>query len=148
MSALPAQPPQLTIGELSARSGVPASALRFYERQGLINSGRTTGNQRRYGRNVLRRVAFIRVSQRVGISLAAIRYALELLPNGHAPTATDWACISQHWQADLNDRIQKLENLRDRLSECIGCGCMSLSKCALANPDDVLAQEGPGAPRL
>jgi MerR family redox-sensitive transcriptional activator SoxR len=139
---------ELTVGELSARSGVSGSALRFYEREGLIHSRRTGGNQRRYNREVLRRVAFIRVSQHIGIPLAAIRYALGMLPDDHAPSVEDWACISRHWEADLNARIAKLENIRDRLTECIGCGCMSLSKCALANPGDVLAEEGPGATRL
>ncbi|PLW71722.1 redox-sensitive transcriptional activator SoxR [Streptomyces sp. SCUT-3] len=148
MSHLSSSASELTVGELSKRSGVPASALRFYERQGLIHSRRTNGNQRRYSREVLRRVAFIRVSQRLGISLAAIRCALKLLPDGQAPTTEEWASISHYWQVDLNARIAKLEGLRDRLAECIGCGCMSLGTCELANPDDVAAKHGPGAFRL
>ncbi|MFF6782520.1 redox-sensitive transcriptional activator SoxR [Streptomyces sp. NPDC012510] len=133
---------------MSARSGVPASALRFYEREGLISSRRTVGNQRRFTRDTLRRVAFVRVSQAVGISLATVRHALGLLPEDRTPTREDWACISQYWREDLDARIRQLERLRDQLSECIGCGCMSISKCALANPEDVLADQGPGARRL
>ncbi|MCP3817862.1 redox-sensitive transcriptional activator SoxR [Streptomyces sp. A3M-1-3] len=140
--------PEITVGELSARSGVPASALRFYEREGLISSRRTAGNQRRYTRDTLRRVAFVRASQAVGIPLADVRHALGLLPEDRTPTREDWACISQHWHDDLDARIRQLERLRNQLSECIGCGCMSISKCALANPDDVLAEQGPGARRL
>ncbi|WP_455354487.1 redox-sensitive transcriptional activator SoxR [Streptomyces sp. SYSU K217416] len=148
MSETPSAVAELTVGELSARSGVPASALRFYEREGLISSRRTTGNQRRYTRDTLRRVAFVRASQAVGIPLATVRHALGLLPEDRTPTREDWACISQHWHADLDARIRQLERLRSQLSECIGCGCMSISKCALANPDDVLGEEGPGARRL
>ncbi|MFC7384461.1 redox-sensitive transcriptional activator SoxR [Sphaerisporangium rhizosphaerae] len=139
---------QLTVGELSERSGVPASALRFYERQGLIHSGRTAGNQRRYTRDTLRRVAFIRASQRVGIPLATIRDVLALLPEGRTPTRADWARVSQCWREDLNARIEQLERLRDRLADCIGCGCLSIDICALANPQDALGERGPGAHRL
>jgi MerR family redox-sensitive transcriptional activator SoxR len=148
MSERPSAVPELTVGEMSARSGVPASALRFYEREGLISSRRTVGNQRRFTRDTLRRVAFVRVSQAVGISLATVRHALGLLPEDRTPTREDWACISQYWREDLDARIRQLERLRDQLSECIGCGCMSISKCALANPEDVLADQGPGARRL
>lgn len=140
--------PDLTVGEVAARSGVQASALRYYEREGLIRSRRTSGNQRRYSRDVLRRVAFVRVSQRLGIPLATVRYALGLLPEDRTPTREDWACISRHWQEDLDSRIRQLERLRDQLDACIGCGCMSLSACALANPDDRLGAQGPGPRRL
>lgn len=139
---------ELTVGELAQRSGVPASALRFYEREGLIHSRRTAGNQRRYGRDTLRRVAFVRVSQRVGIPLAMIRDVLALLPEGRTPTREDWARVSLCWQAELNTRISQLEKLRDSLTDCIGCGCLSLDHCALANPRDTLGTHGPGPRRL
>lgn len=138
---------ELTPGELSARSGVAVSALHFYERQGLIQSRRTSGNQRRYARAMLRRVAFIRVSQRVGIPLAKIRAALETLPEGRTPGREEWETLSALWRADLDRRIEQLERLRDDLSGCIGCGCLSLDRCTLFNPDDLLGNEGPG-PRL
>jgi len=140
--------PDLTVGELSLRSGVPASALRFYEEEGLIRSRRTAGNQRRYCRDALRRVTFIRMSQRVGMPLSAIREVLALLPDDRTPTRVDWARISRCWQEDLNSRIRQMEQLRDQLDDCIGCGCMSLSKCRLANPGDRLGAEGPGPQRL
>ncbi|MQY16712.1 Redox-sensitive transcriptional activator SoxR [Streptomyces sp. RB5] len=137
---------EASIGELSDRSGVPRSALRFYERQGLISSRRTTGNQRRYSRDTLRRVAFIRASQRVGIPLAAIREALALLPEERTPTRADWARLSEGWRDELNDRIRHLERLRDNLTECVGCGCLSIDRCALANPEDRMGERyGPGA---
>ncbi|MEV7525559.1 redox-sensitive transcriptional activator SoxR [Streptomyces sp. NPDC091371] len=139
---------RLTVGELAARSGVPASTLRFYERRGLITSERTSGNQRRYARDALRRVTFIRMSQQLGIPLAEVKSVLGLLGEGRTPTAEDWARISHCWHDTLTDRIRRLEDLRDRLAGCIGCGCMSLSSCALANPGDALGQEGPGARRL
>ncbi|MFT2019462.1 redox-sensitive transcriptional activator SoxR [Streptomyces sp. 796.1] len=139
---------ELTVGELSERSGVPASALRFYERQGLIRSRRTSGNQRRFSRDTLRRVAFVRVSQRVGIPLATIRDVLGLLPEERTPDREDWARVSQCWQADLNTRIRQLEKLRDHLTDCIGCGCLSIDRCALANPYDQLGAEGNGPRRL
>lgn len=145
MSQIASDATELTVGELSKRSGVPASALRFYERDGLIHSRRTVGNQRRYTRDTLRRVAFIRVSQRVGIPLGTIRDVLRLLPEERTPTREDWAKISECWHADLTARIEQLTRLRDHLTDCIGCGCMSISACALANPDDVLGQQGPGA---
>src|ERR1700687_2344937 len=119
---------ELTPGEMAHRSGVAVSALHFYEREGLISSRRTSGNQRRYARDTLRRVAFIRASQRVGIPLATIRDILGLLPEGRAPTREDWARASQCWHADLTARIQQLEALRDSLTECIGCGCLSIDR--------------------
>jgi MerR family redox-sensitive transcriptional activator SoxR len=140
--------PALTVGELSRRSGVPASALRFYEDEGLIHSRRTAGNQRRYGRDTLRRVTFIRMSQRVGMPLSKIREVLALLPDDRTPTRADWARISRCWQDDLNARIRQMEQLRDQLDDCIGCGCMSLAKCRLANPGDRLGAEGSGPRRL
>ena len=138
----------LTIGELSARSGVAASALRYYERIGLIHSIRTGGNQRRYGRSELRRVAFIRIAQRVGVSLDDIAEALAGLPDSRTPTKADWARLSATWKAQLNERIALLERLRDRLSSCIGCGCLSLQRCTISNPGDELAAEGPGPRNL
>ncbi|MDT0267551.1 redox-sensitive transcriptional activator SoxR [Streptomyces sp. DSM 44915] len=139
---------ELTIGQLAERSGVATSALRFYEERGLISSRRTTGNQRRYHRETLRRVAFIRVSQNVGIPLDAIRAALGRLPEGRTPTPADWAEVSASWRADLDARIGQLVRLRDDLTECIGCGCLSLESCMLANPYDVCAREGAGPRRL
>ncbi len=137
----------LTIGELSARSGVSSSALHFYERNGLISSERTSGNQRRYRRDALRRVAFIRVSQRVGIPLKEIRAALDSLPEGRTPTKRDWAELSLLWRAELDARIAALEHLRRDLDGCIGCGCLSLKECTLQNPSDELGREGSGARR-
>jgi MerR family redox-sensitive transcriptional activator SoxR len=138
----------LTIGELAARSGVAPSALRFYEDKGLITSVRTTGNQRRYDRSQLRRVAFVRVAQQLGISLAEIGSALHELPEGRTPTKADWAQLSTRWRAQLDDRIRLLEKLRDSLTGCIGCGCLSLNACRLANPADALAATGDGPRRL
>ncbi len=140
--------PELTPSELSARSGVAVSALHFYEREGLIESRRTSGNQRRYHRDVLRRVAFVRVSQSLGISLARIREALDGLPQGKVATKADWARLSSQWRSDLDQRIDQLERLRDQLDGCIGCGCLSLKSCGLYNPDDQLGRSGPGARRL
>ncbi|MEV6109820.1 redox-sensitive transcriptional activator SoxR [Streptomyces sp. NPDC051940] len=137
---------EATIGELSERSGVPHSALRFYERQGLISSRRTSGNQRRYSRDTLRRVAFIRASQRVGMPLAEIREALALLPDERTPNRADWARLSEGWRDTLNDRIRHLERLRDNLTDCIGCGCLSIDVCGLANAADRMGERyGPGA---
>ncbi|MGE0218067.1 redox-sensitive transcriptional activator SoxR [Mycolicibacterium sp.] len=138
----------LSPGEMSARSGVAVSALHFYEREGLITSQRTGGNQRRYARETLRRVAFIRMSQRLGIPLSRIREALATLPTDRTPTTKDWARLSAGWREDLDERILHLQRLRDNLTGCIGCGCLSLKSCALANPGDVLADRGPGAARL
>lgn len=139
---------ELTPGDMAHRSGVAVSALHFYERQGLIVSRRTSGNQRRYPRDTLRRVAFIRMSQRLGIPLARIREALASLPDDRVPNSKDWAHLSAGWRQDLDDRIVHLQRLRDNLAGCIGCGCLSLKSCALSNPGDVLAGHGPGAARL
>jgi MerR family transcriptional regulator, redox-sensitive transcriptional activator SoxR len=135
---------ELTIGELAERSGVASSALRFYEREGLIHSRRTAGNQRRYHRTTLRRVAFIRASQSVGIPLALIAEVLGFLPKDAPPTMAFWQRASHCWQEELNQRIQKLEQLRDRFTRCIGCGCLSFAECGLVNRDDKLSAEGPG----
>jgi MerR family redox-sensitive transcriptional activator SoxR len=134
----------LTIGELAARSGVATSALRYYERLGLIRSTRTGGNQRRYERAELRRVAFIRVAAQVGVPLDEIAEALRSLPDSRTPTKADWAKLSAHWRGRLDEQIAVLERLRDRLTSCIGCGCLSLQRCALSNPRDLLAAKGPG----
>jgi MerR family redox-sensitive transcriptional activator SoxR len=135
---------ELSVGEVAARSGVAVSALHFYERRGLIASRRTSGNQRRYRRDVLRRVSFIRVSQRVGIPLARIAEALDTLPADRAPNVRDWERLSTAWRTDLDARIAQLERLRDDLTDCIGCGCLSLRRCVLVNPHDALGEEGPG----
>ena len=135
----------LTIGDMSARSGVAPSALRFYEREGLIRSTRTTGNQRRYERHELRRIAFIRIAQQVGVSLEEIREALAALPENRTPTKADWARLSARWRRKLEDRIAMMERLRDQLTGCIGCGCLSLQKCNLINPSDRLRERGSGA---
>ncbi|MEU5879849.1 redox-sensitive transcriptional activator SoxR [Spirillospora sp. NPDC047279] len=139
---------ELTVGQLADRSGVAVSALHFYESKGLISSRRTAGNQRRFTRDTLRRVSFIRVSQRVGIPLSQIKEALETLPEERTPTVDDWARLSETWRQELDDRIAQLQGLRDSLTDCIGCGCLSISKCALANPYDRLGDEGPGPRRL
>lgn len=136
---------ELTPGQLSDRSGVAVSALHFYEREGLISSRRTSGNQRRYHRETLRRVAFIRISQRVGIPLSEIRDALENLPEGRTPNRRDWAKLSTAWRANLDHRITQLSRLRDNLDGCIGCGCLSLGSCSLVNAHDRLGESGPGA---
>jgi MerR family redox-sensitive transcriptional activator SoxR len=138
-------PAELTIGELSARSGVPTSALRFYEREGLIHSRRTTGNQRRYQRATLRRVAFIRASQSVGIPLALIGEVLGFLPADSPPTKAFWERASHCWREAIDERIAKMERMRDRFTACVGCGCLSFDECALVNPEDRLARRGPGA---
>src|SRR5271170_685195 len=138
---------ELTVGQVAARSGVAVSALHFYESQGLIRSWRNQGNQRRYAREVLRRVAIIKVAQRTGIPLASIREALSALPDKRTPTAEDWKKLSAKWRSDLDDRINRLVRLRDQLDGCIGCGCLSLGVCPLRNPWDKLAEQGPG-PRL
>jgi len=135
----------MTIGELAERAGVATSAIRFYESRGLIGSTRTTGNQRRYERSTLRRVAFIRTAQRVGLTLEEIGEALATLPDGRTPTKADWHRLSQAWKPRLDAQIRRLELLRDRLEGCIGCGCLSLRSCTLTNPGDDLADLGPGA---
>lgn len=137
----------LTIGEFAGRAGVNTSTLRFYEARGLISAQRTSGNQRRYQRAELRRVAFIRTAQNVGLSLEEISEALRELPDGRIPTRADWARLSASWQERLSRRITMLERLRDELTGCIGCGCLSLGVCALFNKDDRLAGDGPG-PRI
>ncbi|GLU46920.1 redox-sensitive transcriptional activator SoxR [Nocardiopsis ansamitocini] len=141
-------PVLITIGQLAERSGMAHSALRFYEERGLISSTRTVGNQRRYHRTTLRRLAFISAAQRVGLSLGQIHAALATLPEKRTPTAEDWARLSSEWQDELDSRIDALQRLRDRLSSCIGCGCLSLRACGLRNDDDALASHGPGAPLL
>jgi MerR family redox-sensitive transcriptional activator SoxR len=138
----------LGIGEVARRSGVAVSTLHFYESKGLIGSVRSAGNQRRYPRDVLRRIAFIRVAQRVGISLADIAAALANLPAGRTPHRADWARLSLAWRADLDERIAQLKKLRDALDDCVGCGCLSIDRCRLRNPMDALSVQGPGARRL
>jgi MerR family redox-sensitive transcriptional activator SoxR len=140
--------PTLTVGEVARRSGVAVSTLHFYEAKGLISSARSAGNQRRYARDVLRRVAFIRVAQRVGIALADIEAALATLPVTAAPTRADWARLSAGWRAELDERMAQLKKLRDTLDDCIGCGCLSIDRCKLRNPLDTLAENGPGPQRL
>ncbi len=145
--SVPRSVQELAVGELAARSGVAVSALHFYEKKGLIRSLRTAGNQRRYPRDVLRRVAVIKVGQRAGIPLADIRAALDTLPEGRTPTVADWTRLSKRWREDLDARIAQLSHLRDDLDGCIGCGCLSLKVCPLRNPEDRLGEEGSG-PRL
>ena len=134
----------LTIGEVARRSGVATSALRFYEAKGLITSERTPGNQRRYRRAALRRVAIIRAAQSVGITLGEVREALGDLPDARTPSRSDWGRLSSAWRAELDRRIESLERLRDDLTDCIGCGCLSLTSCALFNPADRAAARGSG----
>jgi MerR family redox-sensitive transcriptional activator SoxR len=135
---------ELTIGQLSERSGVAPSALRFYEAEGLIRATRSPGGQRRFGRDSLRRVSFVRVAQEVGLSLEEIRAALASLPEHRTPNAKDWERLSTSWRPRIDHQIAMLERLRDRLHGCIGCGCLSLRFCKLLNPDDQAAQRGPG----
>jgi len=136
---------QLTIGQLAERAGVATSAIRFYESRGLIRAVRTTGNQRRFEQSTLRRIAFIRTAQRVGLSLHEVADALATLPENRTPTRADWARLSRAWRPRLDEQIERLERLRDKLDGCIGCGCLSLRTCALNNPDDEVAPRGPGA---
>jgi MerR family redox-sensitive transcriptional activator SoxR len=138
----------LTIGELAARSGVATSALRYYDRLGLIPADRSAGNQRRYPRNTLRRVAFVRVAQRVGVTLGEIAAALSTLPADRTPTKADWQRLSRGWKHELDERIELMERLRDKLTGCIGCGCLSLRSCSLYNPGDELAIRGSGPRRV
>ncbi|MHB2023467.1 MAG: redox-sensitive transcriptional activator SoxR [Mycobacteriales bacterium] len=138
----------LTIGQLAERSGLAASALRFYEQLDLIRASRTPGGARRYPRSTLRRVAFIRAAQAVGLSLADIGAALQSLPGERTPTRSDWARLSRQFRALLDARIRDLERLRDGLTDCIGCGCLSLQRCQLYNRNDELAAQGAGAHRL
>jgi MerR family transcriptional regulator, redox-sensitive transcriptional activator SoxR len=136
---------ELSIGEVAARSGVAPSALRFYERRGLITATRTDGNQRRYERAVLRRIAFVQAGRAAGISLEQIGAALETLPRNRTPGRRDWERLSNRWRADLDARIAVLTALRERLTTCIGCGCLSIDKCELLNPDDEAEAKGAGA---
>ena len=138
----------LTVGELARRSGYAASALRYYEREGLVTASRTTGGQRRYQRSVLRRLAFIRAARNVGLSLDEVAAALAALPGGRTPTRADWTRLSRSWRRRLDEQIVALTALRDGLDSCIGCGCLSLKRCAMSNPGDVAAVGGPGAAYL
>jgi MerR family redox-sensitive transcriptional activator SoxR len=138
---------ELSVGQIAKRSGVAVSTLHFYESKGLIRSWRNQGNQRQYARDVLRRVALIKVAQKTGISLEAIGRALKTLPGERTPTVDDWKKLSALWRTELNARIDRLTRLRDQLDGCIGCGCLSLGVCPLRNPWDKLSKEGPG-PRL
>ncbi len=134
----------LTIGEVARRCGVATSALRFYEDEELIRSERTSAGHRRYARSVIRRVAFIVFAQRVGLSLAEVRDELAKLPENRIPRRADWAKLSHSWTARIDERIAELQRLRAGLTECIGCGCLSLDRCKLANPDDHAGRQGPG----
>jgi MerR family transcriptional regulator, redox-sensitive transcriptional activator SoxR len=138
----------LTVGQLADRSGLTVSALHFYERRGLISSKRDDGNRRRYSRDTLRRLAFIRASQRVGIPLAEIKTALDGLPKRRTPREADWFKLSTIWQKRMDDQIEQLIRLREDLTNCIGCGCLSFARCQLVNTADAMAAEGPGARRL
>jgi MerR family transcriptional regulator, redox-sensitive transcriptional activator SoxR len=135
----------LTVSQVADRSGFAPSALRFYERLGLVHATRTTGNQRRYERSVLRRLAFIRAARNVGLTLDEVAAALATLPDGRTPTRADWARLSRAWRTRLDAQIAALSKLRDGLDSCIGCGCLSLKKCAMQNPGDLAADAGPGA---
>lgn len=139
---------ELSVGQLAARSGVAVTALHFYESKGLIKSNRNAGNQRRYPRDVLRRVVVIKIAQRLGIPLATIGAALQALPDGRTPNAQDWERLSALWREDLDERINKLMLLRDKLNGCIGCGCLSMEACPLRNQGDKLGEYGPGAQLL
>lgn len=134
----------LTIGDVSARSGVTASALRFYERRGLIRSTRSAGNQRLYHREMLRRISIIRVAQTLGLTLKEISEAMDELPDQRTPTKRDWEQLSKKWQRQLDERIAQMQRMRDKLSRCIGCGCLSLRSCALHNREDHIASDGSG----
>lgn len=138
----------LSVGEVATRAGLAVSALHFYERKGLIRSHRTAGNQRRYDRDVLRRLAIIHMAQELGVPLAEVGAALERLPEGRVPTADDWREMSKGWRDRLDRRIVLLTRLRDELSSCIGCGCLSTQTCPLMNPGDRLGADGTGPRRL
>ncbi len=140
-------PPPLTVGEVARRSGTTVATLHFYESKGLIRSFRTAGNQRRYMRGTLRRIAIIRAAQQVGLPLAEIAAALATLPNDRPPSHDEWAAMATAWRADLDQRIDTLKKLRDGLTDCIGCGCLSVERCPLRNPGDRLGREGPGPRR-
>ena len=139
---------ELSVGELAQRAGIAPSAVRFYEDQGLIFSRRTPGNQRRYHRAMLRRVAFIRASQAAGIPLAVIGEVFTELGDHESPSRAMWEAASQRWIADINHRIELLETMRDMIGSCVGCGCLSLGACHLLNPGDELNRQGPGPRRL
>lgn len=138
----------LTVSDVAQRSGFAASALRFYEKEGLISAARSPGGQRRFERSVLRRLAFIRAARNVGLTLDEVHAALDTLPGGRTPTRADWAKLSKDWRVRLDDQIKGLMALRDGLDSCIGCGCLSLKRCAISNPADVAAAGGPGAAYL
>ena len=139
---------QLPIGQVAERSGIPISAIHFYEREGLIFSTRNSGNHRQFSRDVLRRLAFIRASQRVGIPLGSIKEALDELPLKRTPKEADWGKVGKRWHHILSNQIEYLERVRDDLFTCIGCGCLSFQRCQLVNPDDTMSNEGAGARRL
>lgn len=140
----------LSMGEITARSGFAASALRYYEAEGLITASRSAGGRRQFERGVLRRLAFIRAASNVGLSLQEIREELDSLPQGRTPTKADWSRISRHWRGRIDQQLAALQALRDGLDSCIGCGCLSLQRCTIYNPGDVLANDdrAPGAARL
>jgi MerR family transcriptional regulator, redox-sensitive transcriptional activator SoxR len=138
----------LTVSEVAHRSGFAPSALRFYEREGLLHANRTSGNQRRYERNVLRRLAFIRAARNVGLTLDEVAAALATLPDNRTPTRADWTRLSRTWRSRLDAQIAALQKLRDGLDSCIGCGCLSLKTCSIQNPSDVAQARGPGAAYL
>lgn len=146
----PRRPPEpwLAVGEVAARSGVTVSALHFFERQGLLASARTAGNQRRYRRDVLRRVALIRIARRIGIPLKEVADVLAHLPQQRTPTRADWARLAEAWRARLDQRIRHLQQLRDEFTDCVGCGCLSIDRCRILNPDDKVGALGPGPRRL
>lgn len=139
---------ELTIGDVSARSGIATSAIRHYEASGLITSSRTTGNHRRYARSVLRRIAVIQAAQYIGVSLAEIREAFDQFPAEHAPDKREWAGLARQWRPRIDRRIRGLQQVRDGLSQCVGCGCLSMRQCAIYNPDDALSSQGSGARRI
>jgi MerR family redox-sensitive transcriptional activator SoxR len=138
----------LTVGEVAQRSGFAPSALRYYEREGLLSADRTAGGQRRYERHVLRRLAFIRAARNIGLSLEEVKQSLAALPGGRTPTVADWNRVSRSWRGRLDEEIAALQALRDGLDGCIGCGCLSLKRCRIYNPEDALSRKGPGAGRL
>lgn len=139
---------ELSVGEVARRSGIAVSALHFYERKGLIQSQRTAGNQRRYQSDVLRRLALVQAAQQVGIPLQVVAERMAELPAGRAPSKADWARMSARWRKQLDERIATLQFMLDQLSDCIGCGCLSLKRCGLLNPQDVLGQQGEGPQRV
>jgi MerR family transcriptional regulator, redox-sensitive transcriptional activator SoxR len=138
----------LTVGQVADRSGFAPSAVRYYERLGLVSASRTTGGQRRFPRSVLRRLAFIRAARNIGLTLDEVAAALATLPEARTPTRADWTRLSRSWRSRLDEQIAGLEALRDGLDSCIGCGCLSLRRCAISNPGDVAARVGPGAAYL